>query len=320
LSLAERSLGLLVAWLTHGAPAAITIWGSFGPRLMLKPPDFSDAALWKQRFRAHNILWAQLAAGMPERGLVCTNASGVNQLYAWSVDTQALRQLTTHPEGKSRGHLAARGYYVYYLEDQQGNELGHYVRVPFEGGEPQDLTPTLPPYASNSWSENRAGTQLGFIAADAAGFQLYLLDQPDNGVMPAPRLLWRSPALCCGLTFSADGTVVVVASTARTGTRAFSLMAWETASGKLIHELYEDDTSFSPIGFSPLVGDQRLLVTSDRSGFNRPFFWEPASGAVVELPLAAVQGELEVWDWSADGSQLLLCAWSKPATASLLML
>ena len=239
---------------------------------------------------------------MPERGLVCTNASGVNQLYAWSVDTQALRQLTTHPEGKSRGHLAARGYYVYYLEDQQGNELGHYVRVPFEGGEPQDLTPTLPPYASNSWSENRAGTQLGFIAADAAGFQLYLLDQPDNVVLAPPRLLWRSPALCRGLTFSADGTVVVVASTARTGTRAFSLMAWETASGKLIHELYEDDTSFSPIGFSPLAGDQRLLATSDRSGFNRPFFWEPTSGAVVELPLAAVQGELEVWDWSADGS------------------
>ncbi|PSB33689.1 prolyl oligopeptidase family serine peptidase [Stenomitos frigidus] len=275
---------------------------------MLKPPDFSDEALWKQRFRTPKILWAQLAAAEPQRGLVCTNASGVNQLYAWSVATQQLRQLTTHPEGKSRGQIAANGRYVFYLEDQQGNELGHYVRVPFAGGKPQDLTPTLPPYASTSLSEARSGRLLGLIAADATGFQLYLLDQTSDDQLAPPRLLWRSPALCGGLTFSADGTVVVVATTERTGTRAFSLLAWETASGKLICELYEDDTSFSPIGFSPLAGDQRLLVTSDRSGFNRPVLWQPASGAVVELPLADVPGELDVWDWSADGSQLLLCA------------
>ncbi|PSB24990.1 prolyl oligopeptidase family serine peptidase [Stenomitos frigidus] len=274
---------------------------------MLKQPDLNHDALWKQRFRAHKVLWAQLAVAAPQRGLVCTNASGVNQLYAWEVATNQLTPLTTHPEGKSRGWIAADGRYVYYLEDQQGNERGHYVRVPFEGGAPQDITPALPTYASTSLSENRTGTLLGLIAADETGFQLYLLEQLENDVLSSPRLLWRSPALCSGVTFSADGAIVVVATTARTGSRAFSLMAWETASGTLINELHENDTSFSLVCFSPQVGDQRLLATSDHSGFNRPLLWQPRNGESVALPLATVQGELDVWDWSADGAQLLLC-------------
>jgi Tol biopolymer transport system component len=59
--------------------------------------------------------------------------SSVCQLYAWDVPTGELRQLTDRPEGVLFGGLSPDGCYVYYLEDRQGNEIGHFVRVPFEG-------------------------------------------------------------------------------------------------------------------------------------------------------------------------------------------
>ena len=31
------------------------------------------------------------------------------------------------------------GRFVYYLQDTDGNELGHWVRVPFAGGPPEDF-------------------------------------------------------------------------------------------------------------------------------------------------------------------------------------
>lgn len=181
------------------------------------------------------------------------------------------------------------------------------MRVPFAGGEAQDITPTLPPYASASFSENQAGTRLSLIAADSSGFQIYLLNQTEQDQLDRPILLWRSPALCGKLTFSHDGEIVVVATTERSGTRAFSLMAWDTTSSDRMAEWYENGTSIRPVCFSPRPGDRRLLVMGDRSGFNRPWLWDLDTGEQIALPLDEVQGELSVWDWSAAGDRLLLC-------------
>jgi len=114
-----------------------------------------DAAPWKQRFRAVSIQAIQLAKANPTHGLVLSNQSGVLQLYAWDVPSGNLTQLTNQPEGKVHGRLSPDGRYLYYLDDQSGNETGHWVRVPFEGGPPLDLTPDLAPYSSNG---SRRGT------------------------------------------------------------------------------------------------------------------------------------------------------------------
>ena len=46
-----------------------------------------DTEAWKEWFRVPVILWAQVARADPTRGLVCTNRSGIYQLYAWDVPT-----------------------------------------------------------------------------------------------------------------------------------------------------------------------------------------------------------------------------------------
>ena len=93
-------------------------------------------ASWQQRFRVERILWSALAEERPDRGLVAANRSGRYPLYAWQVPTGELRQLTNRPEGVLLGFIDSLGRHVYYLDDRDGNEIGHMVRVPFGGGEP----------------------------------------------------------------------------------------------------------------------------------------------------------------------------------------
>src|SRR5690349_21414415 len=105
---------------------------------MLKALQTDETADWKQRYKEPVIAWTQIAAQAPARGLAASNRSGVYQLYAWDVPTGELTQLTDMATGKSSGRLSPDGQYVYYLLDAQGNEIGHFVRVPFAGGAPED--------------------------------------------------------------------------------------------------------------------------------------------------------------------------------------
>ena len=104
----------------------------------MKPLDLSPEAIWRKRFRAADISWAVIAQQNPERGLVCTNRDGIYQLYAWNISTGELRQVTHQPAGVIFGMISSDGNSLYFLKDQDGNEIGHYARVPFSGGEAEE--------------------------------------------------------------------------------------------------------------------------------------------------------------------------------------
>ena len=114
----------------------------------------NEMAPWKRRFHAPALLWTDVAKAAPARGLAVTNQSGTFQLYAWDVPAGKLEQLTDLPAGVMSGVISPDGCYVYYLDDRGGNETGHLARVPFEGGEPEDVTPLLLPCSSNYWGLN----------------------------------------------------------------------------------------------------------------------------------------------------------------------
>lgn len=119
-------------------------------------------ASWKQRFRVERILWSAIAEDRPDRGLVAANRSGRYQLYAWQVPTGELRQLTNRPEGVLLGFIDSLGRHVYYLDERDGNEIGHLVRVPFVGGEPEDTSSNLPPYSTWGGVISASGNRLAF--------------------------------------------------------------------------------------------------------------------------------------------------------------
>ena len=267
---------------------------------------------WVRRFRTPQIAFAQIAPSAPGRGLVADNSSGAYQLYAWDGTDGTKRRLTDKPTGVLFGAIAGDGRHVYYHEDSGGDELGHFVRVPFEGGRAEDLCPLLPRFSSFSFASCGSGRRFGFQAADGEGFHVYDVETREDGGLGSPRELFRSGKLALGPAYSHDGEVAVVATTERSALQQYGLAAFGTADGRPLEGLWDGEgTSLEALGFPPIPGDLRLAGTSNRSGSRRPFVWDLATGERTDLPFAELPGELFAVDWSPDGRSLLLCQFHK---------
>ena len=275
----------------------------------------TEMPAWQRRFRAPVVLWTQSAALTPEHGIAVANPTGVHQLYAWDVASGNLRQLTNRAEGMLFGWISPDGRYVYYLDDALGNEIGHYVRVSFDGtieSAPEDVTPSLPLYASPGMALSRSGNLLAFIAPDADGFHVYALDLESDSRPGAPRKLHTSRKLLTGLAVSFDGTCVVFGSAERHGNLNFTAIVLDAQSGDQIGELSDGpEGQIEPISFAPLAGDSRLLASTNANGAQRPLVWNPRTGERTDLPLADLKGEVAPLDWSPDGARLLLCEFAQ---------
>jgi dipeptidyl aminopeptidase/acylaminoacyl peptidase len=240
--------------------------------------------------------------------LAASNRSGVYQLYAWDVPTGDLRQVTDRPDGQLFGVISPDGRYVYYLDDQQGNEIGHYVRAPFEGGEPEDVTPDMPPYSSFHLSFSMSGNLLGFMVAGEDGFTLYGIDLGPKASLGTRRKLFHSAKFATGPVLSYDGETAVVATTERTSMQNYDMRAFDVVSGNQIAELWDGpENSVEPGDFCPVAGDERILGTTNRTGAKRPLVWNPRTGERTDLAIGELSGEVLPWGWSFDGNRILLC-------------
>ncbi len=281
---------------------------------MLKKPLLDASAPWKQRFRASLVFATRIAMANPTRGIAVSNTtSDVFQVYNWDVPTGELTQLTHKADGLFFVVLSPDGRYLYYLDDRQGNEMGHVVRIQYEGSNPVDLTPNLPSYVVSQESVvygltiSRSSNLLGAVVAHSNAFYLYCIDVGSGDAIGEPRLLYSSPKLAMSPVLSYDGEVAVIATTERTGKLQYTMLAFDVRSGRRLGELEEGaEASLEPITFSPRAGDLRVLATSNRSGNMRPLLWNPRTGERNDLPLEGLMGEVLPLDWSADGKRLLL--------------
>jgi dipeptidyl aminopeptidase/acylaminoacyl peptidase len=270
---------------------------------------------WKQRFRVERILWSALAEERPDRGLVATNPSGRYQLYAWEVPAGELRQLTDRPEGVLFGFIDSLGRHVYYLDDRDGNEIGHLVRVPFSGGQPEDTSPNLPPYSTWGGVISATGNRLAFTRADREGFTLTAIDLGPDGEMSEPRDLFRGERVMSPPVLSPEGDLAVVASAERSAMQHYTLLAFDTLTGERIAELWDGEgTSVHRGPFARRAatnGETRLAGTSNQSGFERPLIWQPRGGERRDLQVDDLDGDVVPLDWSHDGDRLLLLQTSR---------
>ncbi len=276
---------------------------------MLKELRLDEAAPWKQRFHTPKILSTKIARANPARGLVTSNvASDAFQLYAWDVPQGQLRQLTHRPDGTWEGLISPDGRHVYYLEDEKGSEVGHIMRLPFEGGQPVNMTPELKPYTLRGFHVSDAGNFLTLTPVNADGFQLYVVELAPDGGFGRPRLIYRTPQEAWDSLPTYGGEIVFMQSTERAGgQRRYSTLAFDVASGERIGELWDGpEYSVEPLTTVPLPGDFRLLATTNRSGFRRPLVWNPRSGQRTDLPLPELQGDVFPVEFSPDGRRILL--------------
>lgn len=273
---------------------------------MAESPDTRADAPWKQRFRV-TTTWTQIAKTAPTRGMAASNRTGTFQLYAWEVASGALHQRTDNPTGIIAGTIAPDGRFIYYFEDHAGDEIGHYVRVPWTGGPPENITPTLPPYSSRFLGTSRGGTCIGLTAADRHGTHVYVVPRGADDALGEPQRLHSARCLLLGPQLSADGTLAVVATTERSGSLHFSLLAFDLATQTPIGELWDGAAnSIEPRMFSPVAGAPYLLATSNCSGAKRPLLWNVRTGERIDLHLGDLPGDITPHDWSSDGRLLVL--------------
>ncbi|HYC11648.1 MAG TPA: prolyl oligopeptidase family serine peptidase [Nitrososphaerales archaeon] len=250
----------------------------------------------------------------PEHVLVASNRSGISELYAYDLRTDSLRQATNRPSGTIYGMISPDGRHIYYLDDKKGNETGHLVRVPFEGGgSPKDMTPDLPEYSLVDPFVDGTGSHLGVTIPGPDGFDAYVIDTA-GGSAERPRMINRSKKAAFGPVFSTSGETSVVASTERFGGQDFSLISIDTGSGRKLCELADESSRVEPSDFSPVAGDQRMLASSNGSGVMRPLLWDARRGVRTDLEVRGVEGDIEGMGWSPDAGRVLLCQTDRATT------
>jgi dipeptidyl aminopeptidase/acylaminoacyl peptidase len=269
--------------------------------------EISANRAWERRYRLPMVLTTHIACLFPERGLAIAVTGGSYQLHAWDVPERRLTQLTFGSANIQRGYLTPNGQHVYYLRDEAGGERGHYVRIPFTGGEPEDISPDLPPYPSLVFTSSGDGSLLAYVTLTTAGAQLFLQRVGPSGALGVPQVVHQADHL--GSTIlSSDAGLVAFYQPDRKASVVSSVIILESISGDVVATIRDGDGSHVvPVRFCPLAGDPRFLATSDRSGQTRPLVCNPRTGECAELQLAALDGDLLPLDWSEDGRTLLLC-------------
>jgi len=278
---------------------------------MLKKPSTAKDAPWKKRYLVPRVL-IEVARASPNHALIVSNKSGVYELYAFDLPSNNLRQVTHRPSGTIFGTISPDGKHIYYLNDTKGNETGHFVRVPFEGKQeqPQDMTPTLPPYSTLSCSIDDTSSHFGLTVPTQDGFDSYLIGLSGDSVSE-PRRFNRNVKLTDGPIFSHDGKVSVLTSAERYGGLDFTLSSYDTKNGQKLNEIFDESSKIEPTAFSPLSDDQRILATTNKTGPQRPLTWNAVTGTRVDLDVHGLEGDIAAWAWSPDAKRALLCQISK---------
>jgi dipeptidyl aminopeptidase/acylaminoacyl peptidase len=274
---------------------------------------------WRRRLTAPTVGTADWSPTRPDRLAVVSTESGVSQAWSWDLATGVRRQASAEGVGAEEAHLTPDGDGVIWWLDPQGDERGRWMVTPFEGGTPVPLFPGLPDMWMSGLSLVGESVAAGFSDEDSyvivvrhgsePSRELYRHEQPAGAGQDWP----QGPG---GL--SADASLVAIWHSERSNIENPAVRVLDARTGVPIAEVADDDMAVVAAGWSPVAGDERLVVLREIGGDVRPWMWSPRSGDPVALEID-LPGSLSLADWYPDGQHLLLHR-DHEATHSLLRL
>lgn len=262
---------------------------------------------WAHRFTAPWIDFPRWDASAPDRCVYLSNESGISQAWTWDVATGERRQASNEGVGVEAVFPLPDGSGAAWWADPTGDERGRWMVTPFAGGEARALTSTLP----ETWGMG-VSVVPGLIAIGSSTEQEYSVHIIAEG--QEPRLIARQEAfLAVGREWvpnagglSGDGSLLCLIDGSKGDINHLALRVIDPASGGDVGELYDEGYSLTPIAWSPVAGDQRLLIQHDREGTERPAIWDPATGELRDLKSDLPGPITEPAAWSLDGESVLL--------------
>ena len=254
---------------------------------------------WEQRFRAASLSFPHWARNAPDRLVLSSNESGAWQVYAWDRATGSRRQVTDDPIGVIGGAATPDGSGVVWFHDVTGDEVGHWRIAPFEGGDARPLAPGV----ADAWTTGVAlGDGLAVVGTAAGdGFSVFVVE----GDGPA-RLVHHHAELVEVGGLSRDSGLLAVLHAEHGDTIHPAVRILDARTGEARADQWDGPgLGLGVAGWSPVAGDQRLALSHEREGRQRPAVWDPVSGErrdyTVDLP-----GDVEIEGWWPDASALLL--------------
>ena len=263
---------------------------------------------WERRFRTPSVSLPGWARQAPDRLVYWSTESGVYQVHVADRATGAGRQVTDHPVGVLSGALTLDGEHVLFWQDETGSEAGLWHAQPFDGGE---ATPYLQG-VSQGWNGGLAQAP-GVVAAgisDAGGFAVYTSIDGE----PASEIRRGSESITVGGLrsgtsgrggLSADGSLLALDHAEHSDEMHPAVLVIDPRTGATIAEQVDEGMALLSSCWSPAPGDQRLVVSHEREGDERPAIWDLATGEWIDLDLD-LRGPVHAVDWWPDASALLV--------------
>jgi dienelactone hydrolase len=258
---------------------------------------------WERRFRAPRIGLPDWARDVPERAAVVATADGVLEVHSWDRTTGTLVQATRRKEGTASATIDPAGEFLWWFDDQDGDEYGVWRRQPFGSGPDTDAEDPIglpAAYPSGLAIGHHALVVVG-RADDDYGAQIHV-------VAPGapPRLLYAHSEDAGVGDVSEDGDLVAISHSEHGDSRHPALRVVLTATGEAVGELWDGPgKGVDAFGFAPVEGDSRLLVGHERRGRPELLIWDVPTGEQRELTID-VEGEISDAEWFLDARALLL--------------
>jgi len=263
-------------------------------------PELPD---WERRFRAGRVGLPDWAEDAPHRCAVVATTGGVLELHSWDRDAGTLTRLTARREGTAHGDIDPSGNWIWWFDDAAGDEHGVWQRQPFGAAPGVGVEPvaTLPPAYSTGLALGRDGLAVIGQTDDEYGTRLYVIapDQPE-------RLIYEHEEDGGVGGLSQDDTLLAIVHSEHGDSRHAAVRVVRVADGSTVADLWDGPgLGLDPLEFSPVVGDQRLLVQHERRGRGELLIWDVATGKQTEVDLG-VPGEISDAEWFRDGQAVLV--------------
>ncbi|MEP6693964.1 MAG: alpha/beta fold hydrolase, partial [Chloroflexota bacterium] len=266
-------------------------------------------APWKRRFRAPVVMFPTWARENPDRLLYLSNAGGKFEVYAWDRRTGERRQVTDRSEGtgyRVSSRLDPSGEWIWWFDDEKGNELGRWVREPWAGGARETIAAQLAPAYSGRIAIHSGGPAI------AARFAAIARSRSDEGSSvyvvadgESPRRIYahEQSAFIDGL--SRDGGLVALFHSEHGDSRNRVLRIIDLKGACLAELSHGAGHGLSPAGgWSPVADDARYLAVHDLEDLERPLIFDATTGKSTPIELD-LPGETFA-DWYPDARSLLI--------------